>query len=546
MTATSFTRSLGNESGVQLNPLVDGSEIPASGNADQSFAIAMRLTRGRIDKAFAANSSNAYKRLGNGETMRVSALNEAWVQVIEALSNGAYTAVVARLVGVDAKNSWMIAKQNVGGTGFEYSVSVADNPTEYAIAVKHKECFNDGIKLSIHADEKREGGVLVANDKVTLVLSDAKGVKLYEFTGSLTVGSVDDYGTSNYLPDVVELLTDNVEVLVGANVVVGVDHDAYGFDDNGESKWNTSAVLDYFNEGAIGNYTTETYVKAREMLEKTQLEYRYIASGGTKAIGLLSQLALLAHNTNRQMRFDIDGSLTPEQAIAFMEQLNMSGMKSAHLLHAYWTPLKTNDPTGVNGKSYIGTSALNIGLACGRNAVKNAKGFAPKNYPIAGRLFPISRTGIVQSYTPSNAEHSQLAAAKINAVVYESYESGGLYVFKDSLTCAPVTNSLKKLIAVAEMSTTVDDAVTGTAKMYLQLPMAIAVKKMDNWIKKYFEDAQSSDWLVPSNEPQMGGAAFKYSVKPNEERPYDKMDVSYWLRYDGTARQIQVTQTITK
>lgn len=543
---TSFVRALGNEAGVQLNPLVDGSEIPASGNADQSFAIAMRSLRGRIDKAFAVNSSNFYKRLGLGETMRASALNEAWVHTFEALNNGAYTAVVTRLVGADAKNNWMVAKLGLESNSFDYSVSSVDEPEEFSIAVKHKECFNDGVTLSVHADEKRVGGVLVANDMVTIVLKDSKGVKLYEFTGSLTLGSKDDYLASNYLPDVVEALTDNVEIMVSTGVTIKPTSKAYGFDENGNTKWDTSGVLAYFTEGAVGNYTTETYVAAREQLEKTQLEYRYIGSGGSKAVGLLSQLAQLAHNTNRQFRFDIDGSLTPEQAIAFIESLNMTGSKSAHLLHAYYTPLKTNDPSGVNGKSYIGTSGLNIGLACGRNAAKNAKGFAPKNYPVAGRMFPVSRSGVVQTYTPSNAELSQLAAAKINPVMYESYESGGLYVFRDSLTCAPVTNSLRKLIAVAEMSTSVDDAVTSTGKMYLQLPIAVATKRMRDWLQGYFESAQAAEWIVPSSAPEMGGAAFKFTVSPNEARPYDQLDVQYWVRYDGTARQIHVTQTLTK
>lgn len=546
---TAFVRALGNESGVQLNPLVDNSEMPATGNADQSFAIIMRATRGRIDKPFAVDPSNFYKRLGYGETLRASALNEAWIHVFEALNNGAYTAVVARLVGPDAKNKWMTVKfGEVGELGSEevvYEVPQSD-PEDYSIAVKHLECFNDGVSISVHADEKRENGALVANDMVTLVLSDSKGTKLYEFTGSLTLGSKDDYGVSNYLPDVVESMTDNVQVEVAQGSNVSPESPAYGFNDSGESSWATSEVLEYFNEGTVGDYTTETYVKAREGLEKTQLEYRYIASGGTQAPGLLSQLITLSFNTNRQMRFDVPGNLLPEQAIAFIESVNPYGSKAAHLIHAYWTPLKTNDPSGVNGKSYIGTSGLNIGLACGRNAAKNAKGFAPKNYPIAGRMFPITRSGVVQTYTPSNPEFSQLAAAKINPVVYESYETGGLYVFKDSLTCAPVTNSLRKLIAVAEMSTSVDDAVTGTAKMFLQLPMKTAVKRMSDWLKQYMEDAQAAEWLVNSNDPAMGGAAFKIEVAPNAARPYDQMDVRYWVRYDGTARQIFVTQTLTK
>ena len=38
----------------------------------------------------------------------------------------------------------------------------------------------------------------------------------------------------------------------------------------------------------------------------------------------------------------------------------------------------------------------------------------------------------------------------------------------------------------------------------------------------------------------------KFDVRPNEARPFDRMDVNYWLRYDGCVRQIFVTQTLSK
>ncbi len=44
----------------------------------------------------------------------------------------------------------------------------------------------------------------------------------------------------------------------------------------------------------------------------------------------------------------------------------------------------------------------------------------------------------------------------------------------------------------------------------------------------------------------MNGAAFQYSVVPNALKPTDNVDVKYTLRYDGVARQITVTQTISK
>jgi len=552
--ATAFVRQLGYESGVQLNPLVDASEIPATGKADQVFGIIMRATRGRIDKPFVVDSGNVYNRLGSGETIRKNALNEAWVHVVEALNRGAYEAVVMRVVGADAVNKWASVSLTAadGKASFATKVETA-NLADATVGdgtllfVKHVECFNDGFKIGLHveADELDAGWVY-------LRLYDAAENKLFEFRGSLDPDAKDDYGNSAYLPDVVTAQTDLVEVSVAQTIkeamtaleatslITGYDYNAMGARD-----WYVSPTLVCFTEGAT-TYTAQQLQDARVKLQKTPFDYAYISSGGSKDINLLNQLAQLAFDTNRQLRFDIDGSLTPEAAIAFKDRMNPGSNKTAHLLQAFWSPFKSDDISGVNPNGYIGTATLNIAYACGRNAVKNAKGFAAKNYPIAGRNWPVERTGLMQTYFPSDKEFSQLAKAKINPVIYDTYTGGGRYVFKDSLTCALVESSLKKLISVADMSSHIDDAVTRAGKDYLQLPMQVAIRRMSEYLQKLFEDAQASGWLVPSNDPTMGGAAFKFEVVPDEQNPYDQMVVNYWLRYDGTVRQIYVTQTITK
>ena len=550
--STAFVRQLGAESGVQLNPLRDASEIPAGDNSDQVFGIMMRATRGRIDKPFAVDRGNVFKKLGSGEQIRLNALNEAWVHVVEALNKGAYQAVIQRLVTDSAVIKWAVVKPKLDGptpTGaFDFTVSDDEPVGSYLFAVKHLGCFNDGIVLEFRAEEVEEGGMPADNDKLTLRLRDKEGNMLYEFYGSLKSDAKDDYGNSAYLPDVVLSQTDEVEILVGSigdDAVIAAGSDAYGYNSNGQQKWAKSAALVCFSEGGTA-YTTQNYMAAREKLQYTQLDYAYVSSGGTQAPALLAQLAQLAFDTNRQLRFGVPGNLSPEAAVAFVNQLNMGASPTAHLMHAFWSPLKTDDPTGVNPHGFIGTETLNIAYACGRNAVKNAKGFAPKNYPIAGREWPVQRTRIVQVYSPTNQELNLLARAKINPVIYETYTGGGRYVFRDSLTCALVESSLKKLIAVADMSTHIDDAVTRAAKDYLQLPMETSVKRMRDYLTFLFEGAEASKWLVPSADPMMNGKAWAYQVKPNELRPYDSMDVSYWLRYDGTNRQTFVTQTLTR
>lgn len=547
-----FKRQLGAESGVQLNPLRDNSELPSGDNSDQIYAIAMRATRGRIDKAFTVNAGNVKMRLGNGESIRKSELNEAWVQVVESLSKGAYTAVVSRLHTPSAKLSWIVVTEQMTADSppvpsgeYAFTVSETEPEAPFLFAIKHLGCFNDGIKVEFHVSENRVGGTNQANDSVTLRLVESGGVKVAEYTGSLKQGSIDDSGNSKYLPDVIDMYTDEVELLVGATNEIAPNSIAYGYDASGRTKWAESELLTYFVEGETV-YDVADARRATAQLKNTPYQYGYIASGGTKSAPLFAALADLMHETNTQLRFDVPGNLTPEEAVAFVEQMNLSANTSAHLAHAFWAPFRSNDPSGINPKYHFGTSALNIAKACARNAQVNAKGFAPKNFPVAGRDWPVDRTGIIQTYTPDDQELDLLARAKINPVIFETYTGGGRYVWADSLTCAPVDNSLKKLIAVVDMSTAIDTAVTRFAKDALQKPMKIAVKRTNDFLLALFEGAQASDWIVPSDDPAMGGAAFRFEVMPNEARPYELLDVRYWLRYDGTNRQTHVTQTLSR
>lgn len=545
--ATSFVRQLGAESGVQLNPLRDNSEIPTvSDNSDQVFGVMGRFTRGRIDKPFKVNRGNVIKKIGKGETMRVLALNEVYVHVVEALNMGGYEAVVQRLVPDAAVVKYAIATPNSGTPdNIDWTASATLPGTPYLLAVKDLECYNDGIQIEFHADTKKVGGVAQANDRITLRVRDSAGDLRYEFTGSLNPAAVDDYNNSAYLPDIVAGQTDAIEVTVDPTATsLATTHSAYGYDANGREKWSKSGTLVCFVEGGT-TYTTANLMAARAKLQNTIHNYAYISAGGSQSPALLAQLAQLAFDTNRQLRFDVPGNLTPEAAIAFVEQLNMGASQTAHLIHAFWAPLKSNDPTGINGKGYFGTSTLNIAYACGRNAQMNAKGFAAKNYPIAGREWPIQRNGITQTYTPGNQELNDLAKAKINPVLFEVFTGGGRYVFKDSLTCAQVDNSLKKLISVADMSTSLDDAVTRYAATLKQLPVKVAVKKMSDFFDYLLPGAVAADWLVPSSAPNMNGKEFKYDVRPNANRPYDQVDYAYTVRYDGCARAITVTQTLT-
>ena len=581
--SVSFARGLGYESGVQLNTLRDQAELPSGWIEDQNFAVPMRATRGRIDCAFAVDRSNAARHLGRGEPMGDSALNEAYVQVREALNHGAGQAIVARLhtsaaalkwiviravevtikVGQGGKlslddalplgESWLNGQDNsqyhlnfLGAKIIRYSVScLATLPDDFVFAVKHLECFNDGVQIAFWADEKRIGGMNAANDVISLRLYDPNGELLESLSGSLDPAALDDAGQSLYLPNVAAVAAPTLQIVTGNTTTIPVLSDAYGYTQSAQPKWPRSQTQIYFTEGGTA-YTADDYQRAVDALERTPFPYTYIAAGGSTAVGLLGKLAQLAYRTNRQFKFDVPGHLDVEGAIEFVEQLNLSASAEAHLLQAFWAPLKSADPLGLNPRGFFGTATLNIALACTRNAQIDARGFAPKHYPIAGREHPVRRQLIEQVTFPTQQELNALAKAKINPVIYETYSGGGRYVFYDSLTMAPVENSPRKLAAVADMSTSIDAFVTRYGKDVLQLPMEVAIKRMEDALYRLFEGAQTAGWLIPSAEPEMKGGAYRYVVQANTQRPYDTMDVSYWLRYDGTVRQVFVTQTLSR
>lgn len=533
-----FTRQIGAQPGLQLNPLKDNSELPSFGSQDQVFAIAARFPRGRIDKPFRVNRTTAGRKLGRPEPIRASKLNEAHVQVVEALNKGAYEAVVMRLSTASASLNWIV----VNPDGSASTSAQAPTTNTHLFAVRHLECFNDGIKVAFHADAVAVNGSNQANTNITVQLLDANGVTLYEFSGSLDTAGTDDFGGSSYLPNVVSTVVPDgeVEISVPAGAQVLPASGAYGKTPAGTPAWLVTPVVSYFTEGGTG-YATSDYANAKAALKATTLDFGYIASGGSRAPALITQLAQLAYDTNRQLRYDVPGDLSPAAAIAFVQQLNITDKNLVHLVQAFWAPLKTDCPSGINGKEVIGTAGLNIAKACARNAVTNAKGFAPKNYPIAGASFPFDRSGVQQIYTPTEQELSDLASANINPVLYERYSDGGKFVWTDSLT-SRTGNSLAKLIAVAEMSTDIDDKVTRFMKGLIQFPMNVACKKANDFLKTLLDGADASDWLVPSSK--LGGASFQYAAQPNAARPYDRMDVTIWVSYDGTVRQIMQTQEI--
>ena len=549
---TSFSRQVGHESGVQLNNLVDKSALAGVSVADRVFGTIGRFERGRIDRANLVDASNARAKLGMGAPVRVSQLNVALVHIIEALNNGAYESVVSRLVPSSAKIKWLVVDradadqlQADPTKEFTFTVTEEEPLSGFLLAIKHMECFNDGIKVALHANSEQKDGMDVAVNSLTVRILDKDDNRLYEFTGTLDADALDDNGEPAWLPEVAAARTDNVVFQAIESGSIPPESTCYGDDDNGRSKWVTSPLMHCFDEGGT-TYTAFDMAAARQRLRYTPNSFGYLASCGSSSIALLGHFALLSYDINTILKFDIPGTLLPDEAIAFMNQLNAIGQKEAHLLQAFWSPVKSLDPSGINGVGHYGVATLNIAYSCGRNAQTNAKGFAPKHYAVAGADWPINRQKMVQTYTCTGPELSKLAKAKINVICSEDYEGGSRFVFRDSLTCAPVSNSLKMLANVVDMATHTDHAFTRVMKAALQKPMDVSIKTVQDFAKKYFEGARDSGWTQKSDDPGLAGAHFMYHIRASEARPYDELVAEYGARWQGTNRVSTATQSLIR
>lgn len=538
-----FVRQLGFQPGVQLNPLLDQTDGAVPDNSDQIVAACARLTRGRIDRPFRVNRSNLMSKTGPAESARVNALNESKLQVYEALENGAFEAVLMRMAPAAAAKSFAVI--NFSGTPsgsaetVEFSVSATAPLTGYSIYLMDHECYNDGIKVAVHADATPLTGTPVATKDIVLRVMDAKSNIRYEFAGSLDPLAKDDFGKSRYLPDIVATQTDNLEVFVAANAQVPVTSNAYGRAVSGRDNWAISNTLTCFVENGT-TYTNDDLDRFIAGLRDTRHIFGYLISGGTQSTSLLGKLGALAIDINMPLNVDVPGNLSPSAALAFAATLNYD----SHYIRLFWTPLSAEDPMN-GGRATWGAGGWHAGMSCARNARINAKGFAPKNFPVAGKEWPLNRVGVVQLSRPQDQELSDLAKAQINPVIFETYNGGGRYVNTDSLTSAKTVVSYKKLQSVAEMSATIDNWTTLYAKELLQLPMREFIRRMSDFLDQLFQGAQASGWLVPSRNLD-GNAAYSYTVQASEVRPADLALISYWTSYDGVARQVIVQQTLTK
>ncbi|NDY89696.1 hypothetical protein [Ideonella livida] len=545
MSGSPFLRQLGYQAGAQLNPLQDKSA--QSGNLgmwDRTVGLAMRATRGRIDRPFVVQRADFGILLGDPESMVVNSLNEAKVIGHEALRKGAAGLVVSRLVSSDAVNSWLIftsgatSDWDVSATTPVPTYSETDVPS-FTLALKHLLCHNDGIQVRIHADS---GGAKVTT--ITVMILDSAGLELHRVTGSLDPTKTDDSGNSLYLPDVAErTLGDVFEWVIPDGASIGNGHDGYG-KTGGVIKWADSGVQALFDEGESALYAAD-YGRAVDALTNTDVSYGYLISAGSRSVDLIQGLIDLGYARNRQVIIDIPGDLTPSAAATWADQFALGGTGQDYYPIFLWAPIKAMEVLG-GGMSIYGTSGNYAGQACARNAVTNSYGYAAKNRPIAGDDFPLGRVSARVIHTPSagwDDALSFLAKARINPVLPRA--GGGAVVFRDCLTAAATTTSYRKLTSVAEMSSHLAEQVVSMDNASRFLPQAEKKRYLDRQLSSMFAGAAASGWLVTGQD--IAGEeipAYEYDLVLRPVDGVDTLHLTYRVHFDGVNRRTEITQVL--
>lgn len=534
MAQTIYKRQvIGQASGVQINMPVDRTDRMLPQLGDQTLATVGQFSRGRIDKPFLVLSSKLKQKLGVAKSIRLSRSNETYIQIFDAFRTGAAAAVVMRLASKAAVNSWVVLNH-----GAEDVLTTSEDlpdagDSKWLMAMKFADCINEGVYVSIAQGATKDWLKVVVRERYynSKGIEKDQGDVLYEFEGSTDYGAIDEQNNSAFIGDVVEkLYPDMVEIEVSKAPLVA-EGDALA-----KGKIGVGIVA-FVDDGTL---TNEDYQAAATQLGKTSIPYRYIMSEG-EVIVLVSGLVETAQKYNRKMFQEVSGDLSPEAAVAWVENNFEFDAQGGMYCDWIWTPIKRQDPTGVSGVVRLSSVGQKVGYSCARNSITNGHGMSPLNQPVAGKDFYLSGSQFQQTYHPEDEELALLAEAKINPCIYSEYHDGSGYVWEDSLSGAK-KSGISKLSSVSEMSIWFQDYLGRYSKSLLQKPMSEALVLMEREIRAVCDRAFASNWLVES--VNLGGAPYGYEVFPNDRYPDDQMDWTINLAFDGVVRVIKGSQNM--
>lgn len=225
-----FSRQIGSESAVQLNPIQDDSQSAGTNDIDQSAATIGVFTRGRMDKPFWVTPSNWQRRLGRPKPLRQSLLNEVYLHISDAFRRGTQRILVQRL-------DWA-PSQGGPTTTNDYVIVAAKLPTvplpKPEIQVFVMDALPSGVPatpaiiLSIGADADfthyRDGEFEFALGVPTVTVNPAQSAVCFVINGTDTF-RVLDFSAVTSMADVAQVIEtgfNNITPLINVSYAAGV------------------------------------------------------------------------------------------------------------------------------------------------------------------------------------------------------------------------------------------------------------------------------------------------------------------------------------
>lgn len=547
--AASIRLSPENEAGIQIREALENGSREAivarlvGAAAAKSFAVIgvpsgdAQLTAavtGGVVTAITVVAGKAGKGYRNGDWVTIGGPGTGAKAQIAVDATGAITGVTGLVGGTGYTTAPTVTLQH--GVWFSTSATVPAANGNWAMYLDDGNCWNSGLILSLHADRTPISGTATASTNVTLrVIDPLDNTVVQQVSGSLSMTATDAGGRSMFLPDVLKRADPTYTLVVANAVTIPTTSNAYGRSGSAD-QWATSAVLSLFSEGAI-TYNDTIYEAAVRRLTMSSRAFGYVATLGTKVPSLVRKLAELAVAMNVPFTIDVDGKLTYQGAIDYVAGLGLNAQFD-HLFSAYWAPIEAYEP--YNGYHEVwGVSGLQVGMRCARNAKVDAKGFAPKQQPIAGHNFIVPRAEIRQLVAIDDPDFSDLADGGVNPVAYYSYGGGG-YMFGDALTLEKNKTSDLRLISCGEIEAHIGIAMSDYARSLTLGPIDDAVTDMTDFANAYLAAAQAAKWLTPAEN----GKAFIVNISKRANAPKSIMDVEYWISCQGTLRQVFIQPVV--
>lgn len=354
----------------------------------------------------------------------------------------------------------------------------------------------------------------------------ADGSIIYEFDGSADIEAVNEFNESDFIGDNASFFYgDEIEFVHAESPVL-----------TNVQELNKTVFAKYFTD--TGTPETEQYQAAAAKLAQTPLQYNKIINS-SKNVALVQALIEAGIIANRRVYIDIDGTLSPEAAVAWKNQFNYDAQSGMYLSWLY-APIVRTDPTGVSGVMTFGTSGMRAGYAAAHNMNLNALGLPPLQQPIAGKDFMLSGTRITETRTLTDSELALLAENKIIPVMYQEYHDGSGFVWADSLSGAK-KSGISKLESAADISIWAQETWGRFSKSLEQKPMTEAIKQAKIFTERTLKQMETSGWLVPSATL---GAAYAYEISPNERYPDDRLEIVLYLSINGVVRRVTVSSRL--